>query len=98
MTENKIPQYLCPIIETLSISSDSEPEANLSNFVPNNDKISNIEILNIFSELGFETEIEELSFVHNEICLPKITDVCSLGKNKLKLIEDFPENKNYSIC
>ena len=89
LTGNKIPQYLPPITETLSISSDSEPEANLSNFVPNKDKISNIEILNISSDSESETEIEEPSFAHNTIYLPEITDVCSLGKNKVNLIKDF---------
>ena len=42
LTENKISDYLSPIIETLSISSDSEPEENSNNFVSNEDQISHI--------------------------------------------------------
>ena len=53
------------------------------------DKISNIKILNISSDSGSETEIEEPSFAHNKNFLPKITNICSLGKNKVKLIKDF---------
>ena len=81
LTENKICENLFPIIETLSISSDSEPEANLSNFVPNKDKISNIEILNTSSDSGSKTEIEEPSFAQNKNFMPKLTDICSLVKN-----------------
>ena len=89
LTENKISKYLPPIIETLNIFSDSEPEASSSNFVPNKNKIPNIEVLNISSDSGSETEIEEPSFAHNKNFLPKITNICSLGKNKVKLIKDF---------
>ena len=89
LTENKISEYLPLIIETSNISSDSEPEANSSNFVPNKDKISSIEVLSISSDSGSETEIEEASFAHNKNFLPKITNICSLGKNKVKLIKDF---------
>ena len=97
MTGNKIPQYLSPIIKTSSTSSDSESETNLSKFVPNKDKISNIEILNTSSDSRSETEIEEPSFAHNKNVLPKITSICILGKNEVKLVKDFQENKNYSI-
>ena len=89
LTENKISEYLPLIIETLNIFSDSEPEANLSHFVHNKDKISSIEVISIFSDSGSETEIEEPSFAQNKIFLPKITNICSLGKNKVKLIKDF---------
>ena len=89
LTENKISEYLPPIIETLNIFSDSEPEANSSHFVPNKDKISSIEVISIFSDSGSETEIEEPSFAQNKIFLPKITNICSLGKNKVKLIKQF---------
>ena len=84
LTENKICPNLSSIIENSSISSDSEPEANLSNFVPNKDKISNIKILNKSSDSGSETEIEEPSFAHNENFFPKITNICTPGKNKAK--------------
>ena len=89
LTENKISKYLPPIIGTLNIFSDSEPEANSSNFVPNKNKIPNIEVLNISSDSGSETEIEEHSFAHNKNFLPKITNICCLGQNKVKLIKDL---------
>ena len=89
LTEYKISEYLPPIIETLNIFSDSEPEANSSNFVPNKDKISSIEDLSISSDSESDTEIEEPSFAHNKNFLPKITHICSLGENKVKLIKYF---------
>ena len=87
LTENKISKYLPPIIEILNIFSDSEPEASSSNFVPNKDKIPNIEVLSISSDLGPETVIEEASYAHNKNFLAKKTNICSLGKNKVKLIK-----------
>ena len=89
LTENKNSEYLPAIIETLNISSDLEPEANSSHFVSNKDKISSIEVLRISSDSGSETEIEEPSFAHNKNFLPKIRNICSLGKSKLKVIKDF---------
>ena len=65
LTENKISKYLPRIIETSNIFSDSKPEASSSNFVPNKNKIPNIEVLSICSDSGFETGIEEPSFAHN---------------------------------
>ena len=62
LTENIISEYLLPIIETLNIFSDLEPEANSSHFVPNKDKISSIEVISISSDSGSETEIEEPSY------------------------------------
>ena len=89
LTENKISECLSPVIETLNIYSDSEPEANPSNFVSNKNKIPIIEVLNISSDSGSETEIEDPSFAHNKNCLPKIINICSLGINKVKLIKDL---------
>ena len=89
LTENKISKYLPPIIETWNIFSDLKPKASSSNFVPNKNKISNIEVLSISSDSGSETEIEERSFAHNKNFLPEITNICSLGKNKVKLIKYF---------
>ena len=77
LTENKISKYLSPIIEILNISSDSEPEANSSNFVPSKDKISSIEVLSISSDSGSETETEEPSFAQNRNVWSKITNICS---------------------
>ena len=71
LTENKICECLSPIIETLNIYSDSEPEVNSSNFVPNRNKIPIIEVLNIPSDSRSETEIEEPSFAHSKIFYPK---------------------------
>ena len=61
--ENKIPQNLSPIIEILNISFDSEPEVNCSDFIPDKVTLSNIEIFNISSDSGSETETEEQKFV-----------------------------------
>ena len=87
--DNKIPQNLSPIIEILNISSNSESEVNFSDFTPDKINLSNIEIINISSDSGSETEVEEPSFAQNKNFLPKITNICSLGKNKVRLIKDF---------
>ena len=42
LTEDKISDYLSPIVETLSICSDSEPQENSNNFVSNEDQISKL--------------------------------------------------------
>ena len=68
----------------MNVSSDSEPEEKSSNFVPNKVKLSNIYILNVSSDSGSETEPEESNFARNKIFLPKLTDICSLTKIKVK--------------
>ena len=70
------------------------PEINQKNNSCKN-IIPRIKILNISSDTGPETEIEEPSFAYNKICLLKITNICTSGKNKVKSIKDFQETKNY---
>ena len=89
LIKNNTPHHLIPIIESLSIYSDSELEGNSKNLVSNKDQTSNIEIITLSSDSGSETETEEPIFVTNKNFLPKITNICSLGKNKVKLIKDF---------
>ena len=43
----------------------------------------------MLSDSGLETETDEPFFVHNKICLFKITHIGSLGKNKVRLIYNF---------
>ena len=88
--DNKIPQNLSPIIEILNISSNSEHEVNVSDFIPDKVNHSNIEIFNISSDSGSETETEEPTVAYNthKNCLPKIVEIRSLGKNKVKLVKD----------
>ena len=88
--ENKIPQNLSPIIEILNISSNSEPEVNFSNFIPDKVNLSNIENFNISSDSGSEAETEEPTVAYNtrKNCLPKIVEIRSFGKNKVKLVKD----------
>ena len=71
LTENKISDYLSPIIETLSICSDSEPEEKSNNFVSNEDQISNIEIITISSHSGSETETGEPIFILDKFFYPE---------------------------
>ena len=87
--KDNTPHHLIPIIESLSIYSDSEPGGNSNNLVSKNDQTSNIEIITISSDSGSETEIEEPIFIPNNNFLPQIIHICSLGKNKVKLIKDF---------
>ena len=89
LTENKISEYLSPIIETLNIYSDLEPERNSNNFVSNKDQLSNVQIITISSDLGSETETEVPIFIPNKIFFPRIINSGSLGKNKVKLIKDL---------
>ena len=89
LTENKISDYLSPIIETLSICSDSEPEENSNNFVSNEDQILNIEIITISSDSESETETGEPIIIPNKNFLPRIINICTLEKNKVKLIKDL---------
>ena len=83
------PHHLILIIESLSIYSDPEPEGNSNKIVSNKDQAPNIEIITISSDSGSETETEEPIFVPNKNFLPRIIHICSLGKNKVKLIKDF---------
>ena len=89
LIKNNTPHHLIPIVKSLSIYSDSELEGNSKNLVSNKDQTSNIEIITLSSDSGSETETEEPIFVTNKHFLPKIINICSLGKNKVKLIKDF---------
>ena len=51
--------------------------------------IPRIEILNISSDSGSEKGTAEHILAFNKNCLPKITDIGSLGKNNVKLVKDF---------
>ena len=86
--KDNTPHHLIPFVESLSIYSDSEPEGNSENLVSNKDQASNIEIITISLDSGSETEIEEPIFVPNKNSLPRITEIRSLGKNKVKLVKD----------
>ena len=63
---------------------------NFSDFIPDKVNLSNIEIFNISSDSGSETETEEPTVAYNtrKNCLPKIVEIRSLGKNKVKLVKD----------
>ena len=87
--KDNTPHHLIPIIESLSIYSGSEPEGNSNNPVSNNDQTWNIEIITISSDSGSETETKEPIFVTNKNFSPRIIHICSLGKNKVKLIKNF---------
>ena len=86
--KDKAPHNLPTIIEMLKTSSNPVPET-----IQNNNSCGNIiptiEVLNTSSDSGFETETEEPILACNKNCLLKITDVHSLGKNKVKLVKVF---------
>ena len=88
-TSNKTTQNLSPITEISDSSSDLDPKTNQKISNSCESIVPTIEILDISSDSGSETEIEEPSFAQNKIFLPKITNICSLGKNKVKLIKEF---------
>ena len=70
----------------MNASSDLEPEANFSNFIPDKVNLSNIEIFNI-SDSGSEIETEESILTYNKNCLPKLTEIRSSGTKKLNWSE-----------
>ena len=53
--------------------------------------LSNIEIFNIPSDSGSETETEEPILAYNTCkhCLPKITEIRRSAKNKVKFVRDY---------
>ena len=78
----------------MHISSDSEIEVNLSDFISDKLNLSNVEIFNRLSDSGSETETEEPIVKYNtrKNCLPKITEIRSLWKNKVKLVKVLRTN------
>ena len=86
--KDNTPHHLIPIVESLSIYSDSGPEGNSENLVSNKDRASHIKIITISSHLGSETEIEGLIFIPNKNSLSRVTEIRSLGKNEVKSVNE----------
>ena len=51
--------------------------------------VPKIKTLNIFSDSGSETEPGEPTLTNNKNFLSRISDISSLSKNKVTLIEDL---------
>ena len=64
---------------------------NSSDFIPDKVNLSNIEIFNILSDSGSETKTEEPILAYNTYknCLSRITEIRSLGRNKVKLVKHY---------
>ena len=86
--KNKSTQKLPPIIEIPDSKSNFEPET-LKNFNSSENIAPSIEIINISSDTGSETETEESIFAYNKNFLPRITNIRNLGQNKVSLIREF---------
>ena len=88
-TSNKTTQNLSLITELSDSSSDLDPETNQKIFNSREGIVPSIEILDISSDSGSETESKEPIFAYNKNFLSRITDIRSLEKNKVKLIKEF---------
>ena len=94
---------LSPIIEILNISSDSEPEVNLSDFIPNENKIPQnqspiIEILNISSDS--EPKVNFSDFIPDKVNLSNIEifNISSDSESETEIEEPivaYNTRKNY---
>ena len=88
-TSNKTTQNVFRITEILDSSSDLDPETNQKISNSRESIVPSIEILDISSDSESETETKEPVFAYNKNFLSRITDIRSLGKNKVKLIKEF---------
>ena len=86
---NKTTQNLSPIIEISDGSSDIDPETNQNISNSRESIVPSIENLNISSDSGSEIEIGEPIFAYNKNFLSRLTDIRSLGKNKVKFYKEF---------
>ena len=70
----------------IKIEKTSTETRNIKYFNSRENIVPSIKILNISSDIGSETQTEETIFAYNKIFLPRITEIRSLGKNKVKFV------------
>ena len=88
-TSNKTTQNLSPITEISDSSSNLDPETNQKISNSRESIVPSIEILDISSDSGSETETREPIFAYNKNFLSRIKNIRSLKKSKVKLIKEF---------